>query len=1237
MNSKLLARHLKSTCCGPLVRFSRATGAGRIFRHRWIILLSVWLGCALSSTFAQTGANAGNVIREFPRGSLQSIDQLPESPFRNSLEQLPEAARSRALQWLKTIHLPAADVESLQVDPSGGICYGCRFGHHHQHSDGNEPADDDTIETPETSAAAVPVSPFPSSLVFHSRPGAPNVIYINFVGETVTGTQWNNSLGRTSIPALPFSKDSDFSTFSDSEQLDIRRVWQRMAEDFAPFNVNVTTERPATFNTRTAMVLITRNTDANGDPNPASGAGGVAYVNVFATSSFASYRPAWVYYNNLGSSESNIAEAASHEIGHNLGLTHDGTTTSDYYGGHGSGDISWGPLMGTGYGRNVSQWCKGEYLNSNNTQDDLAQIAAKIPYLVDDHPNTATGATALTITNGTQILSTTPENDPTNSNTANKGIIERNNDIDVFSFVTGSGPVRLNVNPWIMPAGTRGGNLDVLMELYNESNVLIAGSNPASLTTAVIDTNLPAGRYFLHIKNTGTGTPLASPPSGYTTYGSIGRYFISGFITEATGVIIPPSADLLVSNLTQAAASTHTFTVTYTDDVAINVATVNTGDIRVTGPNGYNQIAQLLSINNNSNGTPRTATYSITPPGGGAWAVQNNGSYEVFIESGQVADIEGAFVAPAKLGQFTISIPILYYSANMDSNPGWTLESPWAFGASAYTGSNVPKSGFTGTNILATNLSGNYANNLSAKYATTPAINTTGSTSLTLRFMRWLKKRNQDVTTIQASADGGPWVNLWSSSGQILDTSWQLVQYSLPAGMVGSPSLRLRWSLSSNNSQNDIGWNIDDVQLLGDGSLDTSPPAPTLSVADLTTGGSPSHACSVTFTDETSVRLASLDSSDLLVTGPNGYSSPPEFVGADLPMDGSPITGSYSIPAPGGGLWSAAHNGTYTISLIDGAVEDIWNNPTPAATLGTFVVNISIPAPGVLTVTPPEPWNSSGFRDGPFTPDSKTYTLTNSGDSPLSWTAAASSDWIELDTTAGSLPAGTSIEVTATLTALASTLESGEYADQLVFSNTTTGNGSTTRDVSLTIIEPGVLTVETTGDFISIGTRGGSFTPSSRTYTLSNSGGGEIQWNANPNSPWITLETSSGTLGPGASIEVLASINDDAKLLEVGEYQGTIDFINSINGNGTTTRDISLTVLPQRKLAVAAPEKIGNGAFRILVSGNPGEDIILEASSTLGGWEQIATGQIGEDGTVTFEDPQSTTLPARFYRVKTAP
>src|SRR4029077_7898024 len=124
--------------------------------------------------------------------------------------------------------------------------------------------------------------------------------------------------------------------------------------------------------------------------------------SVFGTSSYSNYRPAWIYFNNLANDESYIAEACSHECGHNFGLSHDGKTDgTEYYGGHGTGDTSWGPIMGTGYNRNVSQWSDGEYYQANNTQDDLATLAAKISYLADDHGNTPATATPLSLTGTT--------------------------------------------------------------------------------------------------------------------------------------------------------------------------------------------------------------------------------------------------------------------------------------------------------------------------------------------------------------------------------------------------------------------------------------------------------------------------------------------------------------------------------------------------------------------------------------------------------------------------------------------------------------------------------------------------------------------------------------------------------------------------------------------------------------------------------------------------------------------
>jgi hypothetical protein len=726
---------------------------------------------------------------------VRRIEDLPAGRLRARIEGLPVQARDRAVAWLNSFHFTPLDLDSLEVDPEGGIFYADSFNL-------APPAAGAEVEPP-VEAAAVPVNPFPASLVFHSRPGAPNVLFLNFCGESVSNTAWNSSLSRTVIPAMAFSSDSDYSTFSDSEQAVIKRVWQRVAEDYAPFNVDVTTERPSSFGTRTAHALITRNTDASGAANPSSTAGGVAYVSVFGNNNYANYRPAWIYFNNLGNNESYIAEAASHEAGHNFGLSHDGKTDgTSYYGGHGSGDTSWGPIMGTGYNRNVSQWSKGEYYLANNTQDDLATIAGKLAYRADDHGNTQASATELVVTGGTNVVSTTPESDPTNANPANKGVLERNTDVDVFSFDTGDGPISLTVNPWIMPSGTRGGNLDVVAELYNSAGTLLLTNNSSSLTYARLQTTLTRGTYYLFVRNTGTGNPTNSTPTGYTSYASIGQYFISGYVAP-TGSVIPPAAQLQITDVTLPGTGSRQFTVAYSDNVAIDVTTIDSNDLRITGPGGYDRTGRLISIDTPSNGTPRVATYAADPPAGGVWTESDNGTYTVAMQTNQVRDVEAAPVAAQQLGQFNVSV-------------------------------------------------------------------------------------------------------------------------------------------------------------------DNTPPAAFLDVANITSGGSARHSFTVTFTDNSAVRVSSLGASDFVVTGPNGYSNLVAFVGVDTATDGSPRTATYSAPVPGA-VWDAADNGYYFIILRNGQVSDIVSNAVAQTVLGGF--SVSIPASNVvLTATVNNPaWGAVNPTGGTFT------------------------------------------------------------------------------------------------------------------------------------------------------------------------------------------------------------------------------------------------------------------------------
>ncbi len=116
--------------------------------------------------------------------------------------------------------------------------------------------------------------------IYHSLPGALKIIYLNFVGGNVTGTAWNTAAKVGTFVCLPYDP-SGTPGYTAAEQTAIGQIWARVAEDYSPWNVDVTTERPTAFGPFTGHIMVTRSIDATGVGLPASAAGGVAYVNVF--------------------------------------------------------------------------------------------------------------------------------------------------------------------------------------------------------------------------------------------------------------------------------------------------------------------------------------------------------------------------------------------------------------------------------------------------------------------------------------------------------------------------------------------------------------------------------------------------------------------------------------------------------------------------------------------------------------------------------------------------------------------------------------------------------------------------------------------------------------------------------------------------------------------------------------------------------------------------------------------
>ena len=468
---------------------------------------------------------------EFPTGKPLQIDQLPVSRLRERLEQLPPTARTNALRWLQGISFPNLDTDHMSADDDGAIFY---------IDEGVADSDVQTIDAVAASADTAAALSLAQTFALHSNPGAPNVIYVDFDGELLEGTAWNST--HASLLAQPYDTDNDPNGFSPSELAAIHEIWHRLAEDFAAFNVDVTTERPNRFNSTTGHILVTPDVDATGLNMPHAGAGGVAYVNVWGRSNYDYYSPALVYSDNLANAAHFIAEAASHEIGHNLGLSHDGDDSTAYFRGLGgdSDPSSWAPIMGVGYYKNVTQWSQGEYPAASNTQDDIAIITAKLDRVGDDHGDDRFAASLLSIAADGSISHTNPETDPDNLYADNKGIIHDTTDVDFFAMDVGDGSIDITVTPaWDAFTRTtrRGANLDIRIALYDGAGTLLESAAPDAETHATLQRNVTAGTYYLAV--TGVGNPRIP----YSDYGSMGMYFIAGQATAGEPNATPVAGD----------------------------------------------------------------------------------------------------------------------------------------------------------------------------------------------------------------------------------------------------------------------------------------------------------------------------------------------------------------------------------------------------------------------------------------------------------------------------------------------------------------------------------------------------------------------------------------------------------------------------------------------------------------------------------------------------------------------
>jgi hypothetical protein len=372
------------------------------------------------------------------------------------------------------------------------------------------------VPSDETEAAKRParVAAIPK---FSSKPDSKYVIYIDLDGESGSST-WGN------INAVKMQE------FTDAEVLEI---WQVAAQDFLTWDVNVTTDRAmydAQPLSRKMMCIVTTTLDAAKGQN----IGGIAHIGSFGSSS---YDPCWVFNKGVKVT----GETVSHEVGHTVGLDHDGKGGAGYYQGHNN----WAPIMGAVYSTGalkidspnaLGHWSKGEYTSATNTENDLNIIGTTNGFTVraDEHKGEANStATALVVELDGKVMGS-----------KNFGIINNATDLDVFKFTIKAGDLNLLIVPFYNTTDLiRYPNLNVKVRLLNSSGSALAtvDSLPptefntwASMSANLRVSGLAAGTYYLEVDGTKQG---ASGTVGYTEYCSIGGFNISGTVPQTVGVI----------------------------------------------------------------------------------------------------------------------------------------------------------------------------------------------------------------------------------------------------------------------------------------------------------------------------------------------------------------------------------------------------------------------------------------------------------------------------------------------------------------------------------------------------------------------------------------------------------------------------------------------------------------------------------------------------------------------------
>ncbi|HVP09987.1 MAG TPA: hypothetical protein VMV94_02245, partial [Phycisphaerae bacterium] len=244
-------------------------------------------------------------------------------------------------------------------------------------------------------------------------------------------------------------------------------------------------------------------------------------------------------------------------------------------------------------------------------------------------------------------------------------------------------------------------------------------------------------------------------------------------------------------------------------------------------------------------------------------------------------------------------------------------------------------------------------------------------------------------------------------------------------------------------------------------------------------------------------------------------------------------------------------------SLVAGSYSATITVSDPAATNDPQIISVSLtinaPPSGQPTILLSAAALAPSATEGSNPPDDS-FTVSNSGGGVLNYTIGSDVAWLVVSPTSGS---GTGAADPITVQYDAASLTAGTYSATITVSDPAATNDPQIIDVSLTInsasLPPEILlNVSSLAPSAAEGSN-----PPDDTFTVTNSGGGTLNYSVSADVAWLIVSPTSGS-STGNSDTI--TVQYDVASMAVGSYSGTITVSDPAAANDPQTISVSLTI-----------------------------------------------------------------------------